>query len=304
MRQISKAAAPVVALVLSVATLTFSVNALASPTTTTTLSPQTLAAGVAYAHVFLARQPIPPAAHLVATLPTPLPPSGAISNSGASMAHHEYEVPLSVSVEKYVESHIPAGETLNGTGTGSGPNTPTTHTLELAANCVSAHITYCGVSYATIEVNGQQELRVDVQVVWLPIVRVVMPTTGLVTVTGFDTTSLVRGSSGPASVVLSQRQMDQLSDQISRLKDMSENVYCMEDSALLDIRVTRDGKVVWSAIGDECPGELRITSTSGNHLLDDRSCAFWHVVNSFFPGGTATATKTDSSRGCSDTDNG
>jgi hypothetical protein len=78
----------------------------------------------------------------------------------------------------------------------------------------------------------------------------------------------------------------------------------MEDSALLYISVSRNGKVVWKAIADECPGELRITGSAGAHLLDDRSCAFWHVVNSFFPAGTATATKTDSLRACADTNNG
>jgi len=304
MRHVSTVTVPVVALVLSVATLTLSVNALASPTTTT-LSPQTVAAGTAYAEAFLARQPIPPAAQLVTTLPTPLPPSGDLFVSSAvRSAHHEYELSTSVSVERYVASHLPAGETLNGTGTGDGPNVLTTHTVELAANCVSPHITYCGVSYATTEVAGHQELRVDVQVVWLPIVHVAMPTTGLVTVTGFATTSLIRGSSRPSSVVLSQSEAHQLSAQTAGLKDMSQNAQCMEDSALLDITVTQNSKVTWRAIADDCPGELRITSPTGDHLLDDRSCAFWHVVDSFFPAGTATATKTDSSGSCADTDNG
>jgi hypothetical protein len=78
----------------------------------------------------------------------------------------------------------------------------------------------------------------------------------------------------------------------------------MEDSALLYITVSQNGKVVWKAIADECPGELRITGTAGAHLLDDRSCAFWHVVNSFFPAGTAPATKTDSLNTCADTNDG
>jgi hypothetical protein len=305
MRQISKVAAPVIALVVSVATLTLSVNALASPTTTTTPSPQTVAAGNAYVDAFLARQPIPPSARVVTTLPTPLPASGSLSESGAVMtAHHEYEMPTSVSVENYVASHLPSGETLNGTGTGGGPNTPTTHTLDVAARCVNAHITYCGVSYATTEVQGHQELRVDVQVMWLPIVHVAMPTSGLVTVTGFDATSLIHGSSGSSSVVLSSTEAHQLSDQIAGLKDMSQNVVCMEDSALLDITVTQNNTVSWRAIADECPGELRITSPTGDHLLDARSCAFWHVVDSFFPAGTASATKSDSSESCADINNG
>ena len=82
---------------------------------------------------------------------------------------------------------------------------------------------------------------------------------------------------------------------------MSESAQCMEDSALLYINVSQNGTVVWNAIADECPGELRIT---GGHLLDDRSCSFWHLVNGFFPAGTATATKSHSSQRCADTNNG
>jgi hypothetical protein len=114
----------------------------------------------------------------------------------------------------------------------------------------------------------------------------------------------MRGASGPSSLILSTRQARQLSEQVAGLKDMNQSEVCMEDSALLYINVSRNGKVVWKAIADECPGELRITGSAGAHLLDDRSCAFWHVVNSFFPAGTATATKTDSLRACADTNNG
>jgi hypothetical protein len=305
MKQVSKVALPVVALVLSVATLTLSVTALASPTTTTTLSHQTLSDGTAYADAFLALQPIPPGARLVTTLPTPLSPMGASADGGAvRSASREYELPLSVSVEKYVKSHLPTGESVNGTGTGGGPGTPTTDSIELTANCVNPHITYCGAWYQTADITGHQELRVDVQVVWLPIVHVTMPTTGLVTVTGFAATSLMRGASSPSSIVLSTSQAHRLSEQIADLKDMNQGAVCMEDSALLYISVTQNGKVVWKAIADECPGELRITGTTGTHLLDDRSCALWHLVNSFFPAGTAAATKTDSLNTCADIDNG
>jgi hypothetical protein len=298
MRQISKTAAPVVALVLSVATLTFSVNALASPTTTTTLSPQTVAAGEAYVRAFLARQPIPPAARLVTSLPTPVPSSWDVEDS---LAYRQYELPSTVSVESYVEAHAPADESVSGTSTTNGPNALTTHTVELTGTCASPHVTYCAVTYVSAQVNGHQELRVEAEVVWLPIVHVSMPTKGLVSVTGFATTSLVHGSSGQSTVVLSTRQAHQLATQISGLKDMSEGAQCMEDSALLYITVSQNGKVVWNAIADECPGELRIT---GGHLLDDRSCAFWHVVNAFFPNGTASATKSASTSICADTNNG
>lgn len=68
----------------------------------------------------------------------------------------------------------------------------------------------------------------------------------------------------------------------------------MEDSLMLKISVMKDGNVVWAATADECPGALAITSEKVNLSLYDRSCSFWHVVDSFFPSGTANGTKSDS----------
>ncbi len=57
---------------------------------------------------------------------------------------------------------------------------------------MSPHVTFCGVYYQTTQAkDGEQELRVDVQVIYLPILHVKMPTDGVVTVTGYGTTSLM-----------------------------------------------------------------------------------------------------------------
>jgi hypothetical protein len=199
-----------------------------------------------------------------------------------------------------VQAHLPSGEKVSGNGTTSGPNTNPVYSLTVSRTCVSPHIIFCGVYYTTTEAkSGEQELRVDAQVIYLPIVHVKMPTTGIVTVTGYGKTSLAMGSSDPSSVVLTHHQILSLRSAISGLKDMGSNGMCMEDSLLLNIKVVKNGKVTWSAIADECPGGLTITSSTSKVILDNRSCSFWHVVNSFFASGQASATKTDT-RICSD----
>jgi len=270
----------------------------ASPTTTTTTTlPATIvAAGNAYALHLLDAQPVPPLAREVNSLPTPLTGSGDVAGgSGLRLAHRLYLLPTSVDVDQYVRAHLPSGEKVTETGTGGGPNVATTYTLGISLTCFSPHITYCGVFYTTTQAkNGEQELRVDVQVIYLPILNVQMPTRGVVTVTGFGKISLMNESSDPTSVVLTHRQVLALRTAITGLKDMSNGGFCAEDSLLLKIKIVNDGNEIWAATADECPGALSISSAKTNVTLYNRSCSFWHVVNSFFPPGVATGTKTGS----------
>jgi hypothetical protein len=269
-------------------------------TTSTTLPAATVLAGNAYARHLLASQPIPPGATRVATLPTPLPPNGDVPDSPLVRAdHHFYLLPLSVSVDAYVRAHLRKGETVTESGSGSAPNAYPTYNLGLSLTCVNAHIDFCGVYYQTTEAkNGEQELRVDVQVIYLTILHIKMPTDGVVTVTGYGRISLADPSSDPSSVVLTHHQALTLRTVVAELKDSGGGM-CMEDSELLKISIVKDGAVVWSASADECPGALTITSAKTNLSLNDRSCAFWHVVNSFFAPGTAKGTKQGSDV-CSD----
>jgi hypothetical protein len=272
-----------------------STSALAAPATTTTLPAATVVAGNAYARHLLTLQPIPPGAHKVSVLSTPVAPSSDVGyGSPVSHAWALYVLPMSVSVDAYVRTHLPSGETVNGTGTGTSPNAYPVYNLDVSRTCVSAHITYCGVYYTTTEAkNGEQELRVDVAVIYLPIIGYQMPTDGVVTVTGYGKTSLMDGSSHPTSVVLTHHQALTLRTVVGKLKDFGGGM-CMEDSELLKINIVKDGTSIWSATGDECPGVLQITSGKTTLSLDNRSCAFWHVVDSFFAPGTATGTKAGS----------
>ena len=273
-----------------------STNAFAAPTTTTTLAPAIVSAGNAYALGLLDAQPIPPEAREVPSLPTPLAPYGQVVQApDVRQTHHLYLLPMSVSVDQYVRAHLPNGEKVGGAGTTSRPTTNPVYSMTVSRTCVSAHITYCGVTYVTTEAkNGEQELGVDVQVIYLPILHVKMPTGGVVTLTGYGKTSLMEASSDPSSVVLTHHQALTLRTVIAELKDLGDNGTCMEDSLLLKIKEVKSGKVVWSATADACPGALTITSNKTKVILDNRACSFWHVVDSFFPSGTADATKAGS----------
>ena len=271
-------------------------SSVAAPTTTTTLPASIVVAGNAYARHLIGEQPIPPQARLVTSLPTPLAPNGVVAESPeVRRAHHFYLLPMSVSVDLYVRSHLLRGEKVTETGTGTSPNANPVYNLGVSLTCVSPHITYCGVFYQTTEAkDGEQELRLDVQVIYLPILHVEMPSDGVVTVTGFGATSLMNPSSDPTSVVLNHHQVLTLRTVIAKLKDLGSNGMCMEDSLLLKIKIVKDGGVVWSATADACPGALTITSAKANVILDNRSCPFWHVVDTFFPSDTANATKSES----------
>lgn len=271
-------------------------SAFAVPVTTTTLSPATVAAGNAYALQLLDAQRLPPEARAVAVLPTPIDITGPVfETEGLRQVHHFYLLPMSISVETYVRGHLPKGSKVMGTGSTGGPNVIPVYSMTVSLTCVSRHITFCGVTYAmTAPKNGEQELAVGVQVIYLPILHVKMPTNGVVTVTGYGKTSLMDASSDPSSVVLTSQESRTLRTAVAGMKDLGSDGGCQEDSLLLKIKVVKSGKVVWRATADACPGALSITSGRTNAILDNRTCSFWRAVDSFFATGAASATKSES----------
>jgi hypothetical protein len=285
--------------------LTSTVAAASTTTTSTTLPPSIVLAGNAYTRHFLDVQPIPPEARRVTSLPTPLPPNGDFGDSPLiRQDHHFYVLPTSVSVDAYVRAHLLKGERVTESGSGFSPRANPTYNLGVSLTCMSPHITFCGVYYQTTEAKkGEQELRVDVQVIYLPILHVQMPTDGVVTVTGYGKTSLMDPSSEPTSVVLSHHQALTLRTVISNMKDLGFEDTCMEDSLLLKINIVKQGRVIWTATADECPGALAVSSARSSPILDARSCPFWHVVDTFFPSGSAQAT-TSEINGCADSQYG
>jgi hypothetical protein len=263
-------------------------------TTTTTLSAATIAAGKAYATTLMNEQAVPRGATLVGHFTRDLPMQSQPSLSiGLQTITRRYLLGSSIDVVQFVRGHLRKGEAVTGTGSGGGANGRSTESVAVSLPCESPHVTYCGLQYATTEAkSGQTELRIDLQVDWLPTSNVKMPTRGVVSLTGYGDTSLPRGSSDPFTVVLTHQQVLALRVAISKLKNSGGGT-CHEDELLLKISVT-DGtssSVQWSATADVCPGVLHITSHQGSAQLDDHNCALWQLVRSFFPAGKADATK-------------
>jgi hypothetical protein len=244
----------------------------------------------------LSEQPVPPDARTIRSLPTP---EGSLPVAGGTVdvrsVHHYYLLPESFQVDRYVRAHLPSGEKVYGSGTLTSPIAAPVSTLTVSRRCASQHVTFCAIYFVTTQTkSGEQELAITAQYSYLPILHVKMPTTGVVTVTGYGKASIF-GSSDPTSVVLTHPQALLLRGAISKLKDLGTNGGCMEDALLLRIHVVKDGAVVWSARADECPGSLTVTSSKTNAILDNLNCSFWHTVDGFFPVGTAKGTKADSS---------
>jgi hypothetical protein len=220
---------------------------------------------------------------------------------GNQIISRGYIIPASVGIDEFVLGHLRKGEAVVGTGTVSGPNERTVYSVSVSLPCVNRHVTYCGLQYDTTTTpSGREELRIALQIDWVPIVTVKMPTAGVVTVTGFDKASAAFGSSDPVSVVLTSQQALKLSRAIASLKESGEGI-CMEDVVLLKISITTPttNAVTWSAVGDNCPGALSIAAKGTHVALDDHSCALWRLVSTFFPVGEADATKSET-KSCGD----
>ncbi len=179
-----------------------------------------------------------------------------------------------------------------GTG-GSGSGSVTSEKFSIIPLCPNRHASSCHLTYSEREISAhQQELRVDVVVDWMPIDVVLIPMTGVVTNTGYTTISPIRRSSGVVKVNLTPTETIKLRGAMSLLREVSVNM-CMEDSTLYKISVvsTAGGRVVWSAIADECPGDLTVTSLGNSVVLDARSCALERLVASYFAANTARGTR-------------
>jgi hypothetical protein len=283
-----------VAFVLLSAVVGFAMPSAFAGTTTTTVSPATIAAGRAYASKLLNEQAVPRGAILVNHFTNQLSMQSQPSISiGLQTATRRYLLASGFDLVTFVRGHLRKGEAVTGTGSGGGPNERPTQSVSVSLPCHSPHVTFCGLDYATTVVkSGRTELRIDLQVDWLPISNVKMPTTGVVSLTGYGDTSLPRGSSDPFTVVLTHQQALALRVAISKLKNSGGGT-CHEDELLLKISVTSgtSTSVQWKATADVCPGVLKISSPEGSAQLDDHNCALWQLVRSFFPAGDADATK-------------
>jgi hypothetical protein len=218
----------------------------------------------------------------------------AVGDTGTANVHQTFVLPHKVNIVTFVKTHRPHGAAIEGPNTESGSDITPVTSIGFSLRVSNGHVAFEGIDYSVgYSTTKVEELRVDVHVDWVAIHTVEMPTSGVATLTGYEKTSLVRGSSGPTSVVLTRDEVLRLHDIITSLPNVPRGA-CMEDSALFSITVTSSAgmPVTWTAIGDECPGYLNVTSGSSRISLADTTCSLRTYILSLLPQGKAEATRT------------
>ena len=169
-------------------------------------------------------QPIPPARpERVAPLPTPTARrTGDSATRHVVRPHHLYLLPASVSVDEYVRAHLPSGEKVTGTGTGSCTKCqPRVQPRRVAHVRQSPrHLLRHLLRRRPKRRTASKNCASTSKSIYLPILHVKMPTDGVITVTGYGKTSLMDGRAIPSSVDLEPRQALRLRTAIEGLKDL------------------------------------------------------------------------------------
>jgi hypothetical protein len=252
-----------------------------------------LAAGRTYADSLFSKIPIPSGVtRLVAPIKPLHPVTGSPGYFNVVDVVRYYRAPSSINVTAFSESHFPKSE-WQGNGSTFDGGYHASASFSAISLCPDRHAAYCGVTYSAVALTkSQEELRIDVAVVWGPIHVVLLPTSGVVTLMGYDKISLMNPSSDPVQVELSATQVRKLQGAIVLLRS-SPGGLCMEDSMLYKISVapTANGKAFWSATADECPGQLSIRVDGHQIVLNARSCPLEKLVGTFFPPQSASGTK-------------
>jgi hypothetical protein len=246
-----------------------------------------------YAVSLFSKVPLPSGAIALATPIEPLSPvTGSLGSLHVVDVVRYYLLPSSFGLSSFAESHFPRSQ-WQGSGSSFDGGYHFSDSFSVMPLCLNRHAAACEVTYSGVILAGKkQELRVDVSVVWLAVHVGRLPTTGVVTVTGYDKISVMNPSSGPVRVTLNESESSKLRSAISQLRT-SPGGMCVEDSTLYTISVATkaEGKVFWSAIADECPGALYVTGQGGRFALSGRSCPLEKLVATFFPAKEAQGTR-------------
>ncbi|MFI5035464.1 MAG: hypothetical protein ACHQFZ_04595 [Acidimicrobiales bacterium] len=249
--------------------------------------------GYVYAMRLLSKIPVPQGATQLETPIQPIHPvTGSLGYRETVDVTNYYLLPKWFGVSAFAESRFPRSD-WQGTGSTSDGGYHTSDSFLIMSLCPDRHAAFCGATYSAQELAGRgMELRIDVAVIWLPVQVVHLPTTGVVTITGYQRISLMNQSSGPVQVTLTSTEVAKLRSALEDLRN-SPGGLCMEDSLLYKISVvsTASGRVFWSAIADECPGTVTVSSQLGRVLLNGRSCPLDRLIASFFPVKAASGTR-------------
>ncbi len=150
------------------------------------------AAARAYALSLFDGIPLPSGATPLVTPTKPLHPvTGGVGYANLVDVVRYYNVPSSIDVEAFADSRFPKIE-WQGNGSTSDGGYHTSSSFSSLSRRTNRHVAYCAVTYSALALaKSQQELRIDISVVWTAIHVVLLPTTGTVTLTGYDKISLM-----------------------------------------------------------------------------------------------------------------
>jgi hypothetical protein len=129
--------------------------------------------------------------------------------------------------------------------------------------------------------------------------QLAMPSTGVVTLTGFGTISPANPSGDPTSVVLSTSEAALLRNKISTIPSLSMSgtqLACMEQEKMFTITVKAHRGISrsdWIGQADLCPapGILYVHGPAVGKPKIARYCSLLSLFLSFFPKGTANGTR-------------
>jgi hypothetical protein len=243
----------------------------------------TSTAGTKFANHLLVTAPVPKGAVLTAVLPAALiNGGGAATGEDVIDVHRNFELNGSVNLEAFLIAHRAPGSVVSGPNTGSGSDIVSFTNYAVTLPFANRHISLEQIEYtAGSSSGGVKELRVDVEVEWLPIRTVLMPTSGVVTLTLYRKVTVAFGSSDPVSVTLTHAQEVKVRSAIASLSNTAGGL-CMEDATLFRISAS-PGTVKaasWTGVATNCPSTFTVVSGSQRTLLSNGSCTLETLVAS------------------------
>ncbi len=126
-----------------------------------------------------------------------------------------------------------------------------------------------------------------------------MPSTGIVTITGYGSSSPANPSTQPRSLVLTDSQAAAVRRRIAEIPTLPQSagpVICMENETVFRISVKgvpSSPRTVWVAQAERCPapGILYVHGQSVGRPEAGRYCTLKTLLLSFFPKGSVNATR-------------
>jgi hypothetical protein len=132
-----------------------------------------------------------------------------------------------------------------------------------------------------------------------PLVKVSLPATGVISVTGYARMTAANGSTEPMTIVLTRRQVTALRQAIVKLPPPTSSadkpIVCMEQDTVFTISVTqtKGESADWVATAYLCPapGLLSIKNASGPQQAAVPYCALRTFITSIFPKDAVAGTR-------------